>query len=199
MQIDPTQKRKGRQGDNPGIHWRRWSLTSPFPVKTSVITMTTFLFQWHRSTEKDHISITKQNIANREHILCHILCLQRTVITVRTGDAMSSQALLPSIIQKVIYKKFDNNLPKSENHTTQNIEEVITHRVLMCLGDTRATCSQSNNTVPRGIHSALCWQSDQVTCDARGAIQYTKRRLILRFIVNTMKRMYTCTLCCVLS
>ena len=41
-----TQKRKGRQSDSLGIHWRRWSLSSTSPVNTRAVILTTFPFQW---------------------------------------------------------------------------------------------------------------------------------------------------------
>ena len=40
-----TQKRKGLQCDSPGIHRRRWSLSSTSPVNTKAVILTTFTFQ----------------------------------------------------------------------------------------------------------------------------------------------------------
>ena len=39
-------KRKFRQGDSLGIHWRRWSLSSTSSVNIRAVTLTTFPFQW---------------------------------------------------------------------------------------------------------------------------------------------------------
>ena len=39
-------KRKGRQGDSPDIHWRRWRQASTSPVNTKTVTLTTFPFLW---------------------------------------------------------------------------------------------------------------------------------------------------------
>ena len=41
-----TQKRRGRQSDRLGFHWRRWSLSSTSPVNIKSVTLTTFPFQW---------------------------------------------------------------------------------------------------------------------------------------------------------
>ena len=41
----PAQKRKGRQGDCPGSHFRRWSLPSVSHVKSGTVALTTFPFQ----------------------------------------------------------------------------------------------------------------------------------------------------------
>ena len=35
-------KRKGRQSDSPGIHWRRWRQASTSPVNNSAVTLMTF-------------------------------------------------------------------------------------------------------------------------------------------------------------
>ena len=40
-------KRKGRQGDSPDIHWRRWRQASMSPVNTKTVTLTTFPFLWY--------------------------------------------------------------------------------------------------------------------------------------------------------
>ena len=39
------QKRKGRQCNSTGIHWKRWSLSSTSAVKTGAVTLKTFPFQ----------------------------------------------------------------------------------------------------------------------------------------------------------
>ena len=41
-----TQKRKDRQVDSLGIHWRRWSLSSTSSVNIRVVALTTFPFHW---------------------------------------------------------------------------------------------------------------------------------------------------------
>ena len=43
--VQNRQKGNGRQCDNPGIHWRRWSLSSAFSVNTRAVTLTAFPFQ----------------------------------------------------------------------------------------------------------------------------------------------------------
>ena len=43
-----TQKRKGRQGDCPDRHWRRWRQASTSPVTSRAVSPTAFSFQWMR-------------------------------------------------------------------------------------------------------------------------------------------------------
>ena len=43
-------KRKGRQGDSPGVHWEHWKHASTSQVNTKAVTLTTFPFLGVRQT-----------------------------------------------------------------------------------------------------------------------------------------------------
>ena len=54
VSVSITQERKGHQGDSPGIHWRRWRVSSMYPTKTRAVTLKTSPFHWNGEVVRVH-------------------------------------------------------------------------------------------------------------------------------------------------
>ena len=95
---------KGRQGDNPGIHWRRWIHASTSPVNIRAVTMTTFAFLWlQRNQAVPDISMSTRVNATKITLL---LCRQESM---STKNYLITMQIRVNVNQKLLDHYADND------------------------------------------------------------------------------------------